>query len=81
MEAMGWNTGTGRAVTVCSRGIQIHQQYLLGLPGFVKAQRDGRAAVADVIESADELRLVDMAKGDIAAGGKALVGKASSAPT
>src|SRR5690606_41354373 len=50
-----------RLDTLQAIGVKVDQQHLLVLPGFVEGQRDGRAAVADVLMAADLLRAMDMA--------------------
>ena len=45
--------------------VEIDEQHFLGLLGFVEAERDGRAAIADMFQSADFLRPVDVAERDV----------------
>jgi hypothetical protein len=51
-----------------------------GFARFVKAERNRRAAVADMLAAADDLRPVNMPERNVVAGGKFCAGKASSVP-
>ena len=43
-----------------------------GLARFVKTERNGRAAVADMLAAADDLRPVNMPEGNVVGGGEVL---------
>lgn len=79
--AYGLEHGHGRGNGLQSLIVQIDQQHFFVPVQFVKPQGDGRAAVANVLQPTHFLRLVDVAQGNVVRRRKALVGKASSAPT
>jgi hypothetical protein len=51
-----------------------------GFARFVKAERKRRAAVADVLAAADDLRPVNMSERNVVGWRKCCAGKASSVP-
>ena len=51
-------------------GVEFDQQHLLFLSRLVKAQRQRRAGIADVLQAADRLRPVDVAERDVVDGRK-----------
>lgn len=59
---------------------EAHQMHGFGLARFVKTERNGRAAVADMLAAADDLRPVNMPEGNVVGGGKFCAGNASSVP-